>query len=459
MSTATDVRPSVKVTDAGPSLKKISFEIPAETVTARLREALDTVAGSAALPGFRAGKVPRSLIEKRFGAGAREETKNRLIAESYKNAIEEHKLKVVGDPTNPEIEKLELVDGKPLAFDVEVEVMPDFELPKFEGISVRKPTLQITDEMVSKEVEKACVNDGTLESHTTPEPGDYLTGHAVMRAEDKTEFYNLNGAVVQIPAPDKGGKGMILGIMVDDFTRQFGLPKPGDTATIKTVGPESHENEKIRGVKVTITFKVERIDRIIPAAPDAVAKAHGFDSAEQFTDRVRTRMQQRVLVQQQAAMRQQVARWVMQNTSVELPKRLTATQSARNLERQRLELMYRGADPAQIEERMAELRAQSNENTVNELKLFFVLARIADELKVKVNDNDINARIAQMAFESGIRPDKLRQDLIAQQRIPMIFQQVREHKALDALLAKATITEVTAEEYDKEMAAQGLKKA
>jgi len=458
MTTTAEVRTSVKIIDAGPSLKKIAIEIPADTVSARLKEAMDTVAGAAALPGFRPGKVPRSLIEKRFGPGARQETRDRLMAESYKNAIDEHKLKIVGDPSNPDLEKIEIVDGKPLAFEVEVEVMPEFELPKLEGITVKKPTIEIADDMVQKEMDKITVNEGTLESRETPEAGDYLTGHAVMRGEDKTEFYNLNGAVVQLPAADKEGKGMILGIMVDDFTKQFGAPKVGETTTVKTVGPDNHENEKIRGMKVTVTFKVDRIDRIIPAKIEDCARTFGFENESLFRDQLVLRMKQRVLIQQQAAMRSQVARWLLDSTNVELPKRLTATQAARNLERQRLELMYRGMEPAKIEENIAELRAASDEAAVSELKLFFVLARVADELKVKVGDNDINARIAQMAQENGIRVDKLRQDLIQQKRVPMIYQQVREHKALDALLAKATVTEVSSDEFEKEMAAKAPEK-
>ncbi len=453
MTTAAEVRTSVKIIDAGPSLKRLAFEIPADTVSARLKEAMDTVAGAAALPGFRPGRVPRSLIEKRFGPGARQETRDRLMAESYRNAVDEHKLKVVGDPSQPDVEKIELEDGKPLSFEIEVEVMPEFEMPKFEGIAVKKPVIEIDDAMVEKEIEKITINEGTLESRETPGPGDYLTGHAVMRGEDKTEYYNLNGAVVQIPSADKNGKGMILGIMVDDFAGQFGAPKVGQTATVTTVGPENHENEKIRGLKVTITFKVERIDRIIPANIEDCARSFGFESVDQLREQMVARMRQRVMVQQQSAMRQQIARWLIDNTAVELPKRLTATQASRNLDRQRFELMYRGVEPAKIEENIAELRAASDEAAGAELKLFFVLARIADELKVKVSDTDINTRISQLAAENGVRPDKLRQDLLAQKRIPAIYQQVREHKALDALLARASITEISAEDFDREQKA------
>lgn len=67
-----------------------------------------------------------------------------------------------------------------------------------------------------------------------------------MTGADGTEFYNIKGCVVQIPTADKGGKGMILGVMVEDFAKQFGSPKVGQTATLKTTGPENHEVEKLR---------------------------------------------------------------------------------------------------------------------------------------------------------------------------------------------------------------------
>jgi len=89
MAIATQDRPNtVKVSDAGPSLKKLSIEIPAETVTAKVRESLDTLALEAELPGFRKGKVPRALVEKRFGANVKKEAKGQLVAQAYQQAIE-----------------------------------------------------------------------------------------------------------------------------------------------------------------------------------------------------------------------------------------------------------------------------------------------------------------------------------------------------------------------------------
>src|SRR5262249_29384567 len=158
------------------------------------------------------------------------------VSQAYTKAIEEHKLKVVGEPVAEMLDKVTIQEGKPLVFDIDVEVMPEFELPSLEGIAVRRPTIEVEDKMVEDEIQKFRINEGRLESLEAPEPGDYLTGRGVMLGKDGTEFYNINGAVIQVPTKDKEGKGMILGIMVDDFAKQLGLPKAGEKITVKAKG-------------------------------------------------------------------------------------------------------------------------------------------------------------------------------------------------------------------------------
>lgn len=440
--TATAERPNItRVEDAGPSQKKLYIEVPAETVNEKLSESIDTLAVEAVLPGFRKGRAPKQLLERRFGKDIQREAKSAIVASAYQKAVEEHKLKVVGDPIAEKLGEVELSRGKPLVIEIDVEVLPEFELPSLEGIAVTKPAIEVTDDLVNDELRKICINEGDLEERQAPEPGDYLTGHGIMTGADGKEFYNINGAVVQVPPADKQGKGMILGVMVEDFASQLGLPQPGETVTIKVKGPENHEVEAIRGADLTITFKVDRVDRILPASEDKVVQAFGFENVTQLKEAIRSRLTQRAIVQQQVAMRQQIAKHLLDATEFELPPRLTDRQAARTLERRRMELMYRGVPATEIEHHIAELRAASAGAAKSELKLFFIMNAIADTFDIKVNEAEINGRIAQMAMEQGVRPEKLRADLIANNRVGQIYQQIREHKAMDAVLAKANITD------------------
>ncbi len=205
------------------------------------------------------------------------------------------------------------------------------------------------------------------------------------------------------------------------------------------------------GAGLTNAFKGDRIDRIIPAGIESLCSQYGLENEAEFREMVRTRIEQRVHVRQHVAMRQQVARHLVESAKIDLPERMTTTQAARIFERRRMDLMYRGIDQAQIEQHIAELRAASSQDAANELKLFFILNKAADEMDVKVQEAEVNGRIAEMAMEQGVRPEKLRQDLIQSNRIGSIAQQIREHKALDAVVDKASVIDVSPEEFSAKL--------
>jgi len=445
----------VKLSDAGPCRKKISIEIPAETVAEQMGSTLSTFMSEAAIPGFRPGRAPQRLIEKKFGSVVRREAKNQLVAQAYQQAVEENKLRVIGEPTAEELEKVELEDGKPLKFEVEVEVAPEFEMPTLEGVPVIKPIMAATDELVKAEISTLALHEGDLAEQPAPSPGDYVTGRGVMKDADKgTVFLDINDAVVQCPPPEKEGKGMILGVRVDDFSKQFGLPKPGETASIKTTGPQNHETEDIRGKKLVIEFTVSRVDRIVPASTQTLLERFGLRNEGELTEAVRARIKQRVAVEQNSAMRNQVAKHLLESVKMDLPPRLTAAQTQRTLNRQRLELMHRGASAEKVEEHIAELRDASAEAAGRELKLMFILDQAAESMGVKVSEGEMNGQISRMAAGRGERPEKLRGELQRTNQLGSVYQQIREHKTMDAILGKSAITEMPVEEYNKKVGAK-----
>ncbi len=441
----------ITIQDAGPCRKKISIEIPASVVDGTIEDSYATVAHEATLPGFRRGRAPKRLIEKRFGGYVRNEARGRLISQAYQDAVESHKLRVLGQPPASVFENLEVEPGKPLKVELEVEVMPEFDLPDLKGIKVLKPDATLPDGLIDSEIHKIQVNEGTLEDREAPEPGDYLMGKGVMTDAEGAEHYNIDGAVVQVPAADSDGSGMILGVLVADFAKQIGLPKPGEEVVVKVKGPENHEVEALRGKDLTITYAVANVYKIIPAPlADLVAK-FALSGEEQLREMVGLRLAQRAEVQQQAVMRQQVARHLAEAVTFDLPAGLTSQQAARNLERRRLELMYRGVDPNEIEQHMAELRAASSESAVRELKQFFIINKAAEQLDVKVDEAELNAAVYRIAMEQGQRPEAVRDALIRNGQIQTLYNQVREHKTLDAILADAQIEEVSADEFNKRM--------
>ena len=146
-------------------------------------------------------------------------------------------------------------------------------------------------------------------------------GRIFVKGEEKPAL-DINGAVIQTPQ-EGVEKGQILGVLVEDFAKQIGTPKKGDTVTVKAKGPEGHETESVRGKDLTITFEVANVYRIIPSSIDTLCERFGFQDEAALRDAMRNRLQQRVLVQQQSAMRGNRG-LPHQNTTMELPQKLSA---------------------------------------------------------------------------------------------------------------------------------------
>ena len=365
---------TVVVEDAGPSRKRLTITIPGAKVADHLDGALATAASEIDLPGFRKGHAPRRLVERRFGKALRDEAKNQLFATAFTEAVEKNELRVLGEPDGAEaLAELELEPGTDVTFSLEVEVTPEFDLPALDGIEVKKPRLEVTDEMVDGQLEQIQRNEGELVAQDSSEAGDFCIGAGRILGDGGEELLKIDGAVIQIPTPDKEGKGAILGVFVEDFADQVGLPKPGDTVSVKATGPETHDTPAVRGKDVEIAFEVERVERIKPLEIGDLVARLGVADENQLRESVMLRLNQKLLIDQQAIMRQQVANHLLDNTDLELPEKLTVSQAERNIQRRRMELMYRGVDPTVVEERVAEMQATSGDVAARELKLFFVL--------------------------------------------------------------------------------------
>ncbi len=452
MSNATaELKPEVKVEDAGPARKRITVTVQAKDVDARLESGFGNLAGEAVLPGFRKGKAPRSLLERRFGDMLLQETRTQLLSETFSKAIEEHKLRPVGDPIVPEGSAEPVITrGKAFTYTLEVEVTPDFKLPATDGIAVQKPMFDITEEHVAAEVRRQCYRFGTPDRITGPfQPLDrMLTTAKAWKNDDKEPFFSMEKALVVVPDAVDNGKGALLGILVEDLGKHLEGRKVGDTVTVTTQAPDTHEREDLRGAKIKFELTFDDADRIQPLDAPTLADRMGLGTEENLRSQVRLMLERKRDAEQRSAEREQVNRFLADAVDFPLPERLSQVQIARNLEMARMEMLQRGVEAEQVETRLAEMRHGSEADTKRRLKLFFVLARLAEEMGVQVSEAEINGRIAAMAAQSGTAPSQLRQDLERGGRLNELALSIREQKVLDRILEKATFTEVTAEAWN-----------
>ncbi len=450
-----EVVDDVTVEDIGPAKKRLTITIPPETISEKLEDSVDTLAASTSLPGFRKGKAPRKLLERRFGAAVRKETKNQLLAEAYAKAIEDKSIQAVGDPEPvTSADELELQEGKGLTFIVEIEVVPEFDLPNLQGIEIKRPDFEVADDDIETELTRQRTVMGTavkIEGDFVAD--DLIAGRVTVTKEGEIEpLINDESTLIAVPGDEDGGRGPIHGIMIQGLADLLKGKRIGDTLTVQTAGPEAHEREEVRGAKLTIELRLAAAERTDPASIQQVVDAYGVGTEQNLKEQIRLALQRRSEQDQAAAMREQVYEYLLGAVELELPQKLSVAQAARNLERHRIELLEQGLMPPQVEARLAEIRAESEIRTRDRLKLLFILRRLGDHFQIEVSEQEVNGRIASIAAHRGLRPDQVRAELTQMGRLSEVTHVIRQHKAADRVIAQAKVTGVSAADWLAEQA-------
>lgn len=457
MSTATTIENIVRITDTGPALKRIDITIPTAKVNEQIESAFSGLASQAVVPGFRKGHVPRGLLEKRFGEAVLQEARQQLVSQAYQQALEANKIRPIGQPElAPGAVDAELVRGKDFLLSLEVEVMPEFELPAWEGLALRRPILDIEPKHVEEEIERLSYRLGNPAQIEGPfQPLDRMVGKAVVRLKgDDKVFFETDNALSVVPAEDDAGKGPFLGLLVDGLDAILGGKKVGDVVTIQMDGPESHEIIEIRGKPLSVEYTITAAERIAPATREEIASKMGVETVDLMRENLKGVLERRRDDEQRSALRDQVFEQLASQVDFELPARLSEAQVGRDLERQRLEMLYRGTDPEVVESRLAEIRSATADETRRRLKLFFLLGKLAETLGVEATEGEVNGRIAAIARSRGMRPDAMRAELDKSNRVGEIALQIREHKSADRVISKAVISDIPAEKWNEEAQAK-----
>jgi len=430
-----DGLPANKVTieDAGPASKKITIEIDRARIDGKFDEIFGDLRKNAQVPGFRVGHAPRRLLEKRFGKEAAEDVRNGLVADALGKVAEDTEMRILGEP-DIKLEEIELPEEGNLVFSVEVEVSPEFDLPDYKGIKVTEPSIEVSEERVAETTQNILSARGVLKPTDEPAAeGDQLVADVALAGEgidQKQENVEYQVA----PAA-------FMGVAMEDLGEKLAGATAGSTVEVAATVPDAHENEDWRGKAVTVTFDIKEVKRLeVPELTDELAKEFGMDSAEAFGEFVKERLAVQLESERQQSMQQQVSQYLLDNTKIDLPEGVAARQAARVLQRRYVDLLYRGVPREQIDQNLELLQARASEEAAEELKLAFILDRIAEEVDVTVDEGEVNARIADMAVRQGRRPERLRSEMANEGNLDELETRIREQKTVDKLLAMAEMT-------------------
>ena len=335
------------IEDAGPARKRLEVTVSADAIQSKLDASMGTLQAQSSLPGFRKGRAPQHLLNRRFGKAIEEETLNELMQDGCRQAFESLGVRPLGnlEPADPEAVPA-LKKGEPLKFAVVFEVLPEFDLPDMAGITIARPQLEVEDRHIDDELERQCLRGGSAEELEGKfKPADRLLGAAVLYLEDGEEPIFSHEQVLAV-MPEKGEAGQMLGLKIDDLGKYFSKAGIGDTITIETTGPETHEREDIRGKALRIEFSINIAERITPCTADDLVERFSLASIDVLREQIRLALEQQRDEEQNSAMRSQMLTAVTASVDMELPEKISGTQAAQDLERIRLELMESSAGVA-----------------------------------------------------------------------------------------------------------------
>jgi trigger factor len=445
----------VAIEQAGPCKKKVTVEIPQQAIKNATDKQYDTLRKEALVPGFRKGRAPRRLLEKRFGKETAEQIKLKLLIEASDSAIKDNKLDILGEPTIDH-EKVELPEAGPLKFDFQVDVRPVITLPPLEGTPVTRAKLEVTDEQVDREIGQLRRFSGVWTPRETGDVqlDDQIIADVVLKAADAEKEEQLDNIEVYVRH-----NGFVAAVPVEKLDELLVGAKPQDVREICVEVPRTYFREQYRGKKVDVRITVKEIKWLKPADLDEnFLKRYKVANEAELRDKLRDRLHSQLEQQSRADMTEQIYKYLRDKTDFDLPLDIVGEHSLTLLQRQYGNLLMRGLTREQIEQHMDRLRASSEQQAKEQLKTFFIMDEVAKKLGIEVSEEEINGHIAQLAIQQGQRPERMREQMVREGLLAQFTLQVRENKCIAKLLESAKITETEPQAQPEAKAAKKPKR-
>lgn len=443
------VRSEIK--DVGPLRKEMTVTVPDEIIHHRIDHDFDELRSDIVLPGFRKGRAPLPLIQKRFGTAVRDSLKTTILGQSFFVAIQNQKIEILGDPLfkidtgkglklvelGEAIQHLKLPESGDFTYICEIETKPTFELPKLEGIEIKAPQIEFTDEQVRAEIERQRKVRGRYEpiSDGPAEADDLLVADVVLSANNETVKTESNLQLGVRPT-------RLDGVALENLHEVLSGVRPGERRSVECVIPEDYERPDLRGKPARFEFTIHEVKRLAPISLQTFMDQVGIESEAELLKLARQQMELERDWLVRRAEKEQVLEYLLKNTVLELPEKLSARMTDRAVMRRVIELQQQGAPQEDIEAKIDELRVSAREQVLRDLKLEFIMERVAAKLKVYVTDEEVNTEIARIARLYNRRFDRVRDDLRNRGLLSQLVEHIRQEKCIAMLLEDAKVIKI-----------------
>ncbi len=428
----------VEITDAGPCKKHVKVIIDRAQIDARFEEKFSELMlqERPQVRGFRPGKAPRKLIERQFRDQVAEEIKRELLMASLEQLANDHLIAPISPP-NLDPFALSIPPEGPFIYEFDVEVRPEFDLPPYKGLKIRRPVHTFTAEEIEREKRRLLEPHGQIVPKEGDPPvaeyDDYISGDLTI-LHNGNELRSLKETQLKVEPRL---------VFKDGVSRDFGEKvrgaSPGETREFTITLSDEIPAPQLRGQTLQARLTVHEVKtvRLPDLTPEFLENTFGVRTPEALDEYVRTLLERRLeLIQRQQA-RQQVLELLAGSANWELPQDLLRRQARKVLQRHILEMQNAGLGEEQIQGRMRMLQMEALRTTARDLKEHFVLQKIAEAENIEITDEDIDAEIERLALRQGVPYRKMKARVEKEDLAEVIAAQLLERRALDLILAHA----------------------
>ena len=416
-----------RLVDVSPSRKEIELEIPGEEFRKEYERTLDEYVGKAKLPGFRKGHAPRDMVRKLFDHDIEHDVFDSLIPRVLGEELEGLRLNPVNVPV---LRDLKHDEGGPVRCTAAFEVLPDFELPDYRTIQVKKRTAEVTDADIDRAVDelRARASEYVPVQGRGVVDGDYVVVEMQGRDLRTKRLLPVEKAVVLAghaenePALNERLRGMT----------------PGEERAFRVEYPKDHANKRVAGKTIDYNLKARDIkERKVPEPNDEFAKAIGHSGG--FND-LRDRIRKDLLEARERAGRNETASEVLAGiagrVSLELPESVVEQETLAVLKR----MLSAAGDRRVAPEALESLKAEARRQAADHLRNHLILEKIARKEGFGVGEEEIQAEIRSLAQVNHVSEAAVADMLKREDRREELVESLLFRKTVDFLVKTAIIS-------------------
>jgi trigger factor len=376
----------------------------------------DRLAQSVRLKGFRPGKIPTEIVEQRFGPAIDDRTVRRLVEDAYLEAIEDHDLHPVGDP---EIGDVEYEEGSSLSFLAEFDVVPELRLERTGGFRIERPSVDASDEEVEQILERVRGEQAVWEPvERQPEEGDLVSVRIgpADGAESDSHAYRF-----------ELGSGQAIA----DVEEAIRTLAPGESGEFEVSFPDDFDDEELAGRRRTLRIELADVKRReLPPLDDELARSVGdFETLEALRTAVRDDVRRHAEQEAEDTVRQRILDSIAEANPFEVPGAMVE---------QYLDRIIQAPEEADAE-RVREARDQIYPGAERQIRRQLILDRLLEEGAYDATDEELEAKLAEMAERRGVEVQNLRRKLNREKQMERLRRQMAVDKLFEELEDRSEI--------------------